>query len=82
MELLNKVLAQQKSTNEEPRAGADETFDVWSVCVVYWHRDGRFHCFLPVGFEVFPPFRELAESANIDQHYFKFLVKCWCELRD
>ena len=66
MEQLDKVFAQQESTNGEPRAGADEAFDVRSVCIVHWHCDWRIHGFLPVSLEVSSPFRKLAEAASVN----------------
>ena len=74
------MLAQQEPADDEMRAGADESFDVWSVFFIQWHRNQRFHGNHPGSLEVLPPCREFAESANIIQHHVELSVVCRREL--
>ena len=68
------MLAQQEPADDEMRAGANESFDVWSVFFVQRHRNQCFHGYFPGSFEVFPPCREFAESAGVIQHDVKLSV--------
>ena len=80
MKLLDQVLAQQEPAHDKTRAGADESFDVRSISFVQRHGNWLLHRIFPFPFEIFPPCRELAESANVVQHYIEFPVVRWREL--
>ncbi len=73
---MDQVLAYQESTHNELQAGADESFNVWSVSLVQRHCNRRSDCFLPLSLEIFPPLREFTKAADIIQHDFELLVIC------
>ena len=74
------MLAQQEPAHNEMRASAHKSFDIGSIPFVQRYRNWLLHRFFPLSFEVFPPCRELAETANVIQHHIQLPVICRREL--
>jgi hypothetical protein len=76
LKLLNQVLAQEESTDNEPQAGTNKLFDVRSVFLIQRHCYWCVRCLNPFRFEVPPPLREFTKASNVVQHNFEFSVIC------
>ncbi len=82
LKLLNQVLAQEESTDDELWAGTNKSIDIQFVFLIQWHRYQCPHCFNPFRFEVFPPLGEFTKASDVIQDDIEFSVISWCQFRD